>query len=347
MKKNILIIGAGLAGLSLAYQLKKKGHSILLLDKGENFSSAIAAGMVNPMVFRRMNKSWRLDEFMPIAIEFYKELELLLNVKFYHPIPIYRCFSSQQEKTWWKEKSAKSEYSNYLVESLLENKFTNDIKSEFGIGIVQQAFWINAGMFVQALRDYFFSNDELIYQDFDLEKFDTLNKSYNSKFFDAVVFCVGYAQQKLPFFEHVPIQQTKGQLITIKSNGLSNDYSLNRKCFVIPVGDNLFKVGATYEWHNDTTHCTQEGLSEIKEKLAHLYSGDYKVVRQEAGIRPTVSDRRPVLGKSHLHNHIYLFNGLGTKGYMMAPLLAKEMTDLIIDGKEPPMEYNSMRFSST
>lgn len=102
-EKNILIIGAGLAGLSLAYQLKKKGHSILLLDKGENFSSTIAAGMVNPMVFRRMNKSWRLDEFMPIAIEFYKELELLLKVKFYHPVPIYRCFSSQQEKRGGKK----------------------------------------------------------------------------------------------------------------------------------------------------------------------------------------------------------------------------------------------------
>jgi len=346
MKKNFLIIGAGLAGLSLAHHLKKKGHSVLLLDKGENFSSTIAAGMVNPMVFRRMNKSWRLDEFMPTANEFYKELELQLNVKFYHPVPIYRCFSSLQEKTWWIEKSANQEFSNYLRENLLEYQLTVDIKSEFGTGIVKQAFWINATLFIQALQLYFSSNDELIYQDFDIEKFDPVNNIYNNKTFDAVVFCVGYEQQKLPFFEHIPIQQTKGQLITIKTDELSNDYSLNRKCFIIPVGKNTFKVGATYEWNNDTTHCTSEGLIEIKEKLAHLYTGSYDLVKQEAGIRPTVSDRRPVLGKSHVYNNIYLFNGLGTKGYMMAPLLAKEMTDLILDGKEPPMEYNSMRFSS-
>ncbi|HBW86869.1 MAG TPA: hypothetical protein DEF82_09065 [Crocinitomicaceae bacterium] len=346
MKKNILIIGAGLAGLSLAYHLKKKGHSVLLLDKGENFSSTIAAGMVNPMVFRRMNKSWRLDEFMPTAIEFYKELELQLNVKFYHPISIYRCFSSLQEKTWWNEKSAEPEYSNYLGETLSENQLTEEIKSEFGTGIVKQAFWINAALFVQTLQHYFSSNKELIYQEFDLEKFDPVNKIYNNKSFDDIVFCVGYAQHKLPFFENVPIQQTKGQLMTIKTIGLSNDYSLNRKCFVIPVGENIFKVGATYEWHNDTTHCTSEGLIEIKEKLAHLYTGSYDLVKQEAGIRPTVSDRRPVLGKSHEYNHIFLFNGLGTKGYMMAPLLANEMADLILEGKEPPLEYNSLRFSS-
>jgi glycine/D-amino acid oxidase-like deaminating enzyme len=47
-----------------------------------------------------------------------------------------------------------------------------------------------------------------------------------------------------------------------------------------------------------------------------------------------------------VYNHIYLFNGLGTKGYMMAPLLANEMADLILEGKEPPLEYNSLRFSS-
>ena len=60
--KNILIVGAGLAGSCLAHRLLDDGHHITIIDKGENHATSIAAGMVNPMVFRRMNKSWRLDE---------------------------------------------------------------------------------------------------------------------------------------------------------------------------------------------------------------------------------------------------------------------------------------------
>jgi len=59
--QKFLIVGAGLAGTSLAHELQSAGHQVTLLDKGENHATAIAAGMVNPMVFRRMNKSWRLD----------------------------------------------------------------------------------------------------------------------------------------------------------------------------------------------------------------------------------------------------------------------------------------------
>jgi glycine oxidase len=120
---------------------------------------------------------------------------------------------------------------------------------------------------------------------------------------------------------------------------------LNRKCFVLPIGNNLLKVGATYEWHNSTLHITPEGLHELKEKLACLVKGDFDVVKQEAGIRPTVSDRRPLLGKSAEFPQLFLYNGLGTKGYLMAPLLSKEMAELILEGKEPPMEYNTKRFS--
>ncbi len=71
--ERILIFGAGLAGTCLAHQLQRRGQQVLLVDSGENHSSSIAAGMVNPMVFRRMNKSWRLDEFINEAQVFYQK----------------------------------------------------------------------------------------------------------------------------------------------------------------------------------------------------------------------------------------------------------------------------------
>ena len=80
-KLSILIVGAGLAGTSLAQRLLEKQQQVTLIDSGQNNSTAIAAGIINPMVFRRMNKSWRVDDFLKEAIAYYKNLEDDLNIK--------------------------------------------------------------------------------------------------------------------------------------------------------------------------------------------------------------------------------------------------------------------------
>ena len=80
-KLSILIVGAGLAGTSLAQRLIEKQQQVTLIDSGQNNSTAIAAGIINPMVFRRMNKSWRVDDFLKEAIAYYKNLEDDLNIK--------------------------------------------------------------------------------------------------------------------------------------------------------------------------------------------------------------------------------------------------------------------------
>ena len=345
MKKSYLIIGAGLAGLTLAYQLKKRGQQVLLLDKGENHSSSIAAGIVNPMVFRRMNKSWRLDDFLPFSETFYKELESLLEVSFYHPIPILRCFSSLQEKQWWLEKSAKREYEDYLHDFQDGNTEHPLLHCEFGMGKVKSAYWIDTSVFVENFQKFFLTNNELRQQEFHSGDLFPAEARYEDKIYDGIIFCAGHAQKYLPYFHHLPIEQTKGHVMTIRTNELSETESLNRKCFVLPLGEKLFKVGATYEWNNPTLHATPDGLHDLQDKLSHLFKGSYELIKQDAGIRPTVKDRRPLLGQSDEYKHLYLFNGLGAKGYMMAPLLSLEMAELILDGKEPPMEYNIKRFS--
>ena len=103
MKKH-LIIGGGLAGVTLAWQLIKKGQGVLLIDNKKNKSSSIAAGMINPIVFRRVTKSWRVDEFLPVAKDFYKEVEVATGSQFFNSIKIRRFFSSEQEKNSWQQK---------------------------------------------------------------------------------------------------------------------------------------------------------------------------------------------------------------------------------------------------
>ena len=79
--KKFLIIGGGLAGSSLAHHLLQRNQSVQIIDGGENHSTRVAAGMVNPLVFRRTTLSWRAADFLQYSWDFYKSLERLLNIQ--------------------------------------------------------------------------------------------------------------------------------------------------------------------------------------------------------------------------------------------------------------------------
>jgi glycine oxidase len=343
-KKNILIVGVGLAGSCLAHRLLELGDHITVLDRGENHATAVAAGMVNPMVFRRMNKSWRLDEFLPEAKEFYISLEKKLDAKLFHPITIRRLFSSEQERVSWLEKQILPEFDKYLNPITDDDEGYDGANNPFGSGRVKNAFWIDSEKFYQSNLAFFEKNGILLKESFSLKYFDPKEGVYKGQKYDFVVFCCGYQNKELPFFAELPIQQTKGQTLTISSSQIPENESLNRKCFVLPIGNQTFRVGATYEWNNDSLLKTEEGKETLLSNLNVLDDFNPIILSQHAGIRPTVLDRRPVLGQHPEFSKLFIFNGLGTKGYMMAPTLSREFASYLIEETAISKEISSERF---
>ncbi len=342
--EHILIVGAGLAGTCLAHQLMAKGHRVQLMDRGINHSTAVAAGMVNPMVFRRMNKSWRLDEFMKDAKSFYLQMEKELRHALFHPIVIRRMLSSEQERNYWLERSKLSEYQDYLTELSPADETYAHAENHFGSGRLKSSFWVDAKAYYEKNLDYFERKGLILKEDFDSASFDETTLTYKGITYDKVVFAVGYHQMNAPFFNELPIQQTKGQTIRVKSTDIPENESLNRKCFVLPLGNTIFRIGATYEWDNPDLTPTEEAKQELIEHLRVLGNFTYDILDQQVGVRPTVLDRRPILGEHHRIKNMYLFNGLGTKGYLMAPTLAKELADFMFEGKPLDKEISILRF---
>ncbi len=343
--KNILIVGAGLAGSCLAHRLLHDGHQITIIDKGENHATSVAAGMVNPMVFRRMNKSWRLDEFITEANEFYLRLENKLDVTLYHPITIRRLFSSVQERDGWLEKQILPEFKNYLTPITEEDEGYDAANNQFGSGRVKKAFWIDSEKYYQSNLLYFQKNGMLLNETFSVKDFDPKEGVYKGKNYDHIVFCCGYQNKELPFFANLPIQQTKGQTLTISSIDIPENESLNRKCFILPIGNQTFRVGATYEWNDDSLSITEHGKEVLLSNLNVLGNYELKVLSQNAGVRPTVLDRRPIMGRHPEFSKLLIFNGLGTKGYMMAPTLSREFAAYLIDGEPLTKEVSIDRFN--
>ncbi|MEN9699237.1 MAG: hypothetical protein RLZZ301_435 [Bacteroidota bacterium] len=344
MAETAFIIGAGLAGICLAHQLTERGLDVTLLDTGSNHSSAIAAGLVNPMVFRRMNKSWRLDEFLPESRDFYQQIEIRLQQDFYHPIPIRRFFSSVQEHDLWVERSQQPEFKAYL-EPITPADFTTDIAhNPFGSGRVKQAYWIAAEKWVHENQVFFSAQKRLNKESFQATSWDARTRTYAGKTYDFVIFCMGYQQKDEATFSYLPLQQTKGQTLLIESKLLPENLSLNRKCFVLPQGQQQFRVGATYEWNNPSTTLTTEAKEQLLANLEVLGQYEPLILEQKAGVRPTVLDRRPLMGEHPAFKGVYIFNGLGTKGYMMAPTLSRELAEHLLENKPLHPETDIHRF---
>ncbi len=83
------------------------------------------------------------------------------------------------------------------------------------------------------------------------------------------------------------------------------------------------------------------------EKLDKVVSNPYEIVGHNAGIRPTVKDRRPLVGIHSKHKQLVMLNGLGTRGVMIAPTMAKQLFKYLEDGEPLDSEIDIWRFRNS
>lgn len=344
---KILVVGCGVAGICLTHELLEAGCEVKLIDNGKNASSVVAAGIINPLVFRRMTLSWRVSEFIPFAHKKYRGIEQLTGSSFFHPLVIRRLFASEQELDFWKKKQKLPEFSDYM-ELLTEEDLNFPLEqNSFGTGRVKQASYIDTDVFIRANRLHFQSTGILSEENFNHEDLDAENGLYKGVNYDYILFAEGKDAKYNPLFGYLPLQQTKGEVLTIQSESMYSDESLNRKCFLLPLGNHQFKVGSTYTWDTDNTIPTEEGKQTILENLKSISNERYEILEHKAGVRPTVPDRRPLLGKHPEYPKMVIANGLGSKGYMLAPLLMHELVNHLLKGTEINNESHINRFASS
>ena len=75
-KRDILIVGQGLAGSLLALELEKRKKNVMIIDNNPSVSSSkVAAGLYNPITGSKMIKTWLADELFPNLSKYYQDLE--------------------------------------------------------------------------------------------------------------------------------------------------------------------------------------------------------------------------------------------------------------------------------
>lgn len=342
---DYIIVGCKLAGIAFAENSLNANKKILVFDNNSQNSSKVAAGLYNPVVLKRFTATPEAKEQLELLNIFYRNIEANLNNKFLFEMPVLRKFFSVEEQNNWFTASDNPLLSPFLSTNLVTDKF-DGVDSPFDYGQVLNTGYLDTTIFIDSYRDYLKSNSLLIEDSFEYDQLQfeddlLLYKNYKAKH---IVFAEGFGMHSNPFFNYLPLDGTKGDVLLIKAPKLSFDVIINASVFILPIGNHYFKVGATYNWHDKTTTPTEEGKQELIVKLKEIINCDFEIIEHLAGVRPTVRDRRPLLGTHSEYKNVHILNGLGTRGVMLAPYLAKALFENVEFGKELKPEMDIKRF---
>lgn len=345
MNVDYIIVGLGLAGLALAEQLESHNKSFVLFEDNSQNSSLVAGGVYNPVILKRFTPVWDALDQLKIAIPFYKALEKKLNIKFDYAINIHRIFTSVEEQNNWFNACDKPFFSEYMIPQIVQN--TNKyVNANFGCGKIINTGKIDTEALLTAYRKHLENKNLLRFERFDYAvlKLGKQLVNYKNITTKQIVFCEGFGVKKNPYFKNVPLQEAKGELLTIHSPELKIDFLLKSSIYIMPLGNHYYKVGATFNWTDKTLLPTEEGKNELLTKLRKVITADFEIVDQTAGIRPTVKDRRPILGKHKKHKQLAILNGLGTRGVMLAPKMAIKLFEHLENNRSIDKEISISRF---
>lgn len=342
---DTIIVGQGLAGTLLALKLKKANQSILLIDQNhKSAASKVAAGIINPITGRRLVKSWMIDELLPEAIQTYTEIEKELNTNFFHPVQINRAIADTGDQNQWVVRASYPELSTYMESDLIAE--TPEMNAPFGFGVLQPAYRVDLSKLIETGQRYFIEQELLLKEAFSFDDLTVQDDgiSYKNTTAENIVFSEGHQISNNPFFDHVEMVLAKGEVLILKIPNWKTKHLHKNKLMYVPLGDDLFWVGASYEWYADDDQPSKVKKSELLEKIQHDLKTPFEIVDHIAAIRPTVKDRRPVLGVHPEHSRLYVFNGLGTKGASLGPYWANHMVEFISKGAKIRPEVDNQRF---
>lgn len=325
---KILLIGQGIAGTLLAWVLLRRGAQVHIVDGSlPGGSTAPAAGIINPVTGKRFVKSWRLDEFFPVAQECYQTLECELGIPVWLPYPILRLLGTPEESNDWSARCALPEYAGYLGESEDAGAWQPFIKPGLRYGVIRRAARVHFPNLVGRFRQKALAAG--IFEETTLTPDDILRRARD---YDAVVFCEGFRAAENPFFPELSWQLAKGEALLLRIPAATQVTDMLKKTMtLVPLGEGMFWAGGSYQWHYADLLPSEGERTYILRNVTEMLAVPFEIAGHLAGVRPTVKDRRPLIGVSREHSNLFIFNGMGTKGALLAPYWAEHLAGHLLN----------------
>ena len=135
-----------------------------------------------------------------------------------------------------------------------------------------------------------------------------------------------------------------GQGLDLKIEHLEIDAIVNFGQFLLPFGNEKFRLGATYNWNEVPDEPTEDAKQLLLSELNLRIKKNVVVESHKTGFRPTTRDRRPIIGFAMENERLGVFGGLGSKGVLLAPYFSKLFSNVLTEGATIPKEVSTARF---
>lgn len=341
---DFIVVGQGIAGTLMAWNLHLAGKKVLIIDDHHSGSSSlVAAGIVNPITGKNYVTSWRIQEFLPVAIQTYDALNQYYGIQCYTCANILRSLYSGSDENTWLAKSAEPGMEQFICKEVDLDTYTGKVHQQLSYGELQGTFYVNMTMIMSTVKDEWITQKAYITECFqyDLLKISTDGFIYKDNKSKGIVFCEGYRAISNPYFTKIGLAPSKGEVLIVKIPDAGFKKMYKDGIFFVPQGDDTYWVGSGYEKNATDDHPTQKNYDVLSAELERVLKIPYEIIGHKAAIRPTMQNRRPVFKEHENIEGMYLLNGLGTKGASIGPFYATQSARYMIEKKQENIHFNN------
>lgn len=343
---DYLIIGQGICGTMLSWNLMKAGKSVMVVDEAKPYTaSKVASGVINPVTGRRIVRTWEIEKIMPLAVKAYKQLEIDLDVSLIRQTNILDFHPTPQMMLAFADRLP--EEPTYLRTPDNPDQFRSYFDFHFGVGEINPCWLIDINTLLERWRNKLKQQHALLEQRFEWKDCVVTNDqvTYAGITASAIICCEGAAGLQNPYFQLLPYALNKGEAMIAEIEDLPDSNIYKQGINLVPWKDGLWWIGSTYEWNFTNTDPTTNFREKTEMQLKHWLKLPYHIVDHIASVRPANVERRPFIGLHPLHTSVGVFNGMGTKGCSLAPFFATAFCNFLLEKTPLTPEADISRFT--
>lgn len=346
---DYLIIGQGLAGSILGYKLHAQGATVKIIDnRNKSSSSAVAAGLIDPITGKRFALSWKIDTLRPYADDFYRDLERTFKTQFLHHKMSVRLFKSDEEIALYEQKKEEDGFKKYLHKFIPADPESPHFQNPFGGVQINHTSYLNIPLLLYTLRKYFERENLIVSTKCEQKDLQITSECVKWKSIEAkkIIFCDGFKASQNPYFKWLPWRHAKGEILTLDIPKMPRDRILHANGhWLLPTKEGPFKFGANYHWDTLDNIPTETERTELENALSDFIKHPFKLIDHQAGVRPILVDTKPVIGSHPQLSHVMILNGLSSKGVLLAPFIAEQFVQHLLKDEPIDPEIDIRRFS--
>lgn len=347
MPIDVLIVGQGLAGSLLAWELMRRELRVIVVDNGCRNASQVAAGLINPVTGQRLVKSSDINDLLPAAMQCYRQLSEAFQQHFFVALPMLRILKNASEQQAAGRRLRQSGYQDFLAPYPAAEV---TYQAPYGILLQARTGYLKTGLLLSHLRNFLIAKAGYRQAQFDYNELILHPRlSWRELLPRHVVFCEGYRAQRNPWFGGLPFQPAKGEILNCRGTAKCPEQIINYGHWLIPIDEQQFKLGATFQPGQTDTRPTEaarhillNGISTVIPDLKPI-----EVTMQQAGVRPATLDKQPFIGSHPRYANLHIFNGFGSKGSLAIPWYARQFAAVLQQRALLPAPVDIQRYYET